>query len=73
MHPLPHPPKISHSAFLIFTVTIAMFLVMSPIVFNVPTRGLLAVETMHANCSVAGKFEYQKKHDVNVCKQEISL
>ena len=27
---------------------IAMFLVMSPIVVNVPTRGLLAVETMHA-------------------------
>ena len=28
--------------------TIAMFLVTSPIVINVPTRGLLAVETMHA-------------------------
>ena len=27
---------------------IAMFLVTSPIVINVPTRGLLAVETMHA-------------------------
>ena len=25
-----------------------MFLVMSPIVINVPTRGLLAVKTMHA-------------------------
>ena len=25
-----------------------MFLVTSPIVINVPTRGLLAVETMHA-------------------------
>ena len=24
-------------------------------------------------CSVAGKFEYQKKYDVNVCKQETSL
>ena len=30
-----------------FTRT-AMFLVTSPIVINVPTRGLLAVETMHA-------------------------
>ena len=28
--------------------TIAIFLVSSPIVINVPTRGLLAVETMHA-------------------------
>ena len=27
---------------------IAMFLITSPIVINVPTRGLLAVETMHA-------------------------
>ena len=27
---------------------IAMFLVTSPIVINVPTRGLLAAETMHA-------------------------
>ena len=26
---------------------VAMFLVTSPIVINVPTRGLLAVETMH--------------------------
>ena len=50
-----------------------MFLVTSPIVINVPTRGLLAVETMHAIVSVAGKFEYQKKYDVNVCKQETSL
>ena len=45
-----------------------MFLVTSPIVINVQTRGLLAVE-----CSVAGKFEYQKKYDVNVCKQETPL
>ena len=53
---------------------IAMFLVTSPIVINVPTRGLLVVETMHVcYCSVAGKFEYQKKYDVNVCKQETSL
>ena len=29
-------------------ISIAMFLVTSPIVINVPTRGLLAVETMHA-------------------------
>ena len=31
-----------------FSSTIGMFLVTSPIVINVPTRGLLAVETMHA-------------------------
>ena len=30
------------------TIGISMFLVTSPIVINVPTRGLLAVETMHA-------------------------
>ena len=30
------------------TEPIAMFLVTSPIVINVPTRGLLVVETMHA-------------------------
>ena len=55
-------------------IVIAMFLVTSPIVINVPIRGLLAVETMHAiNSSVVGKFEYQNKYDVNVCKQEASL
>ena len=52
---------------------IAMFLVTSPIVINVPTRGLLAVETMHAIVRWLVKFEYQKKYDVNVCKQETSL
>ena len=31
-----------------FDLVIAMFLVTSPIVINVPTRGLVAVETMHA-------------------------
>ena len=31
-----------------FWLPIAMFLVTSPIVINVPTRGLLVVETMHA-------------------------
>ena len=56
-----------------FLKCIAMFLVTSPIVINVPTRGLLAVETMHAIVRVAGKFEYQKKYDVNVCKQVSSL
>ena len=30
------------------TVSIAMFLVTSPFVYNVPTRGLLTGETMHA-------------------------
>ena len=39
----------------------AMFLVMSPIVINVPPW---------LYCSVAGKFEYQKKYDVN---EETSL
>ena len=29
-------------------MNVEMFLVTSPIVINVPTRGLLAVETMHA-------------------------
>ena len=33
---------------LVVTRIMAMFLVTSPIVINVPTRGLLAVETMHA-------------------------
>ena len=50
-----------------------MFLVTSPIVINVPTRGLLAVETMHAIVQWLENFEYQKKYDVNVCKQETSL
>ena len=39
----------------------------SPIVITVPTKGLLAVETMHAI------VQWQKKYDVNVCKQETSL
>ena len=39
----------SHStAYTVKKVSIAMLLVTSPIVINVPTRGLLAVETMHA-------------------------
>ena len=45
-----------------------MFLVMSPIVINVPTRGLLAVETMHAIVQWL-----EKKYDINVCEQETSL
>ena len=32
----------------VYVRAIAMFLVTSPVVINVPTRGLLAVETMHA-------------------------
>ena len=48
---------------------IEMFLVASPIVINVPTRGLLAVETMHAIV----QLNIRKKYDVNVCKQETSL
>ena len=44
-----------------------MFLVTSPIVINAPTRGLFAVETMHAI------VQNQKKYDDNVCKQETSL
>ena len=39
---------------------IAMVLVTSPIVINVPTRGLLAVELWTRYCSVAGKFEYRR-------------
>ena len=38
-----------------------------------PTRGLLAVETMHAIVQWLENFEYQKKYDVNVCKQEKTL
>ena len=38
-----------------------MFLVTLPIVINA------------CYCLVAGKFEHQKKYDVNVCKQETSL
>ena len=53
------------------TLLIVMFLVTSPI--DVPTRGLLAVETMYAIVQWPCKFEYQKKHDVNVCKQETLL
>ena len=51
-----------------------MFLVTSPIVISVPTRGLLAVETMHAIVQwLENLNQYQKKYDVNVCKQETSL
>ena len=52
-----------------------MFLVTSPIVINVPLRGLLAVETMHAIVQWLSNLsnEYQNKYDVNVCKQETSL
>ena len=45
----------------------AMFLVMSPIVINVPPWLL---KQCMLYCSVAGKFEYQKKYDVN---EETSL
>ena len=50
-------------------ITIAMFLVTSPIVINVPTRGLLAVETMYANVQWLANLNIKR----NVCKQETSL
>ena len=46
----------------------AMFLVTSPIVINVPTRGLLAIETMHAivqwlaNLNMMSVMYANKKH-----------
>ena len=51
-----------------------MFLVASPIVINVPTRGLLAVETMRAivHCGWQN-LNIKRKNDVNVCNQETSL
>ena len=56
-----------------FVSTIAMFLVTSPIVIYVPTRGLLAVETMHAIVQWQANLNIKKKYYVNVCKQETSL
>ena len=60
--------------------SIAMFLIMSPIVINVPTRGLLAVETMHAivqwlenlniKSNMMSMFVNKKQHyylKLNVC------
>ena len=41
-------------------VTIAMFRVTSPIDINVPTRGLLAVETESSFVFMVGTFEKQK-------------
>ena len=64
---------------------IAMFLVTSPIVINVPTRGLLAVETMHAivrwlanlniksnmtSMSVIKKHRYSIKRTVSKAMQQ---
>ena len=46
-----------------------MFLVTSPIVINVPTRGLLAVETMYAIVRWLANLNIKR----NVCKQETSL
>ena len=50
-----------------------MFLVTTPIVINVPTRGLLAVEIMHAIVRWLANLNIKRKYDVNVCKQETSL
>ena len=51
-----------------------MFLVTSPIVINVNANQRFIVCRNNAcYCSLTGKFEYQKKYDVNVCKQETSL
>ena len=44
VHTYIHNPHLNTMIF----KAIAMFLVTSPVVINVPTRGLLAVETMHA-------------------------
>ena len=43
---------------------VVMFRVTSPIVINVPTRGLLAVETMHAI------VRWLANLNINVCKQK---
>ena len=43
-----------------------MFLVRSPIVIYVPTRGLLAVEIMHAIVQWLANLNIKR----NVCKQE---
>ena len=45
----------------------------SPININVPTGALLDAETKGSFCSGVGFFKYQKKFDVNVCKQISSL
>ena len=58
-----------------------MFLLTSPIVINVPTRGLLAVETMHAiivqwlanlniKRNMTSMFVNKKHRYNNRCKQE---
>ena len=61
---------------------IAMFLVTSPIVINVPTRGLLAVETMHATVQWLANLNIKrnvtsmfvnKKHRYNCSLAFISL
>ena len=47
-----------------------MFLIILPIVINVPSRGLLAVETIHAIVQWLANLNNitKKKYDVNVCK-----
>ena len=55
-----------------FRSTIAKLSMTSPVVISVPTRALLTSETMGTFCSVVGKFKYQKKFKVNVCKQIFS-
>ena len=45
----------------------------SPININVPTRALLDAEKKGFFCSMVGKFKYQKKFEINVCKQISSL
>ena len=42
------------------TMDIAILTVTSPIVINVPTRGLLAVETKDSFVLWLAKFKYQK-------------
>ena len=40
---------------------------------NNPTQRFISCRNNACYCSVAGKFEHQKKYYVNVCKQETSL
>ena len=69
-------PLIREVSGLYYQHRIAMFLVTSPIVFNVLTRGLLAVETMHAivrwlaNLNIKRNMTsmfVNKKHRYTIC------
>ena len=57
-------PGSSHGGFSVvkhlYSLEIAILTVTSPIVINVPTRGLLAVETKDSFVLWLAKFKYQK-------------